>query len=192
MSDRIPASDERFERRRPPFWTVWLPLLIFAAFISLVMLGLFRPADRQVASALVGKPMPQYTLPPAVPSHPGLDSAAYTDGQPRLINVFASWCLPCRVEAPQLAALAKAGVRIDGISVRDSAEALKAFLNEHGDPFERIGADDEGRVQLALGSSGVPETYVVDGEGVIRYQHIGEIRPEHLPVLMEKLKVAGK
>ncbi|RYG33544.1 MAG: DsbE family thiol:disulfide interchange protein, partial [Burkholderiales bacterium] len=64
------------------------------------------------------------------------------------------------------------------------------FLEENGDPFVRIGADDEGRVQLALGSSGVPETYVVDGKGVIRYQHIGEIRPEHLPILMEKLKEA--
>ncbi len=179
-------------RRRPPLWTLWLPLLLFAAFVALVMLGLFRPADRQVASALVGKPMPHFTLPPAVPSHPGLDSAANADGEPRLINVFASWCLPCRVEAPQLEALAKAGVPIEGISVRDTPEALKAFLEENGDPFIRIGADDEGRVQLALGSSGVPETYVVDGKGVIRHQHIGEIRPEHLPVLLEKLKEAGQ
>lgn len=177
-------------RRRPPMWTLWLPLLLFAAFVALVMLGLFRPADRQVASALVGKPMPSFTLPPAVPSHPGLNSAASGNGEPRLINVFASWCLPCRVEAPQLEALAKAGVPIEGISVRDTPEALKAFLEENGDPFVRIGADDEGRVQLALGSSGVPETYVVDSKGVIRYQHIGEIRPEHLPILMEKLKEA--
>ncbi len=179
-------------RKRVPKWTLWLPLLLFAGFVALVMLGLFRPADRQVASALVGKPMPQFTLPPALPSHPGLDTAAPADGKPRLINVFASWCLPCRVEAPQLAALAKSGVAIEGIAVRDTPEALEAFLAEHGDPFVRIGADDDGKVQLALGSSGVPETYVVDSQGVIRYQHIGEIRPEHVSQIMKMLKDASK
>ena len=177
--------------RRPGLWTVWLPLLLFAGFVALVLMALLRPADREVASTLIGKPMPHYTLPPAVPSHPGIDSAVFTDGKPHLVNIFASWCLPCRVEAPQLAALAQAGVPIEGISVRDSADALKAFLQENGDPYQRIGADDDGKVQLALGSSGVPETYVVDGKGVIRYQHIGEIRPEHVPMLIEKLKEAG-
>ena len=79
------------------------------------------------------------------------------------------------------------GIPIDGISVRDSEAALQGFLDQHGDPFEHIGADDDGQVQLALGSSGVPETYVIDGSGMIRYQHIGEIRPEHIPLLLEKL-----
>lgn len=177
--------------RKTPRWAIWLPLAVFAGFLALVAIGLKQPADRSVASALVGQPMPRFTLPPALPGRPGLDSAALADGKPHLVNIFASWCIPCRVEAPQLAALAKAGVAIEGISVRDSTPDLQAFLQENGDPYDRIGADDDGQVQLALGSSGVPETYVVDGQGRIVYQHIGEIRPEQLGLILGKLGEAG-
>ncbi|MFC0205420.1 DsbE family thiol:disulfide interchange protein [Novosphingobium soli] len=177
---------------RAPRWAIWLPLALFLGFVALVLVGLYRPADRNVASALVGKPMPRFVLPPALPGRPGLDSKILANGKPHLVNIFASWCVPCRVEAPQLGALAKAGVPIEGISVRDTTENLQAFLEENGDPFQRIGADDDGRVQLALGSSGVPETYVVDGKGTIVYQHIGDIRPEHLELLLAKLKEAQR
>lgn len=173
-------------------WAIWLPLALFAAFVALVLIGLLRPADRNVASTLVGKSVPEFNLSPALPGRPGLDSKVLANGKPHLVNIFASWCLPCRVEAPQLGALARAGVPIEGISVRDTTEALQRFLAEYGDPFQRIGADDDGKVQLALGSSGVPETYVVDGKGVIRYQHIGEIRPEHVPMLLDKLREASR
>ncbi|AXB77136.1 DsbE family thiol:disulfide interchange protein [Novosphingobium sp. P6W] len=175
---------------RAPRWAIWLPLVLFLGFFALVMIGLYRPADRNVASALVGKEMPRFDLPPALPGRPGLDSKVLANGKPHLVNVFASWCVPCRVEAPQLGELAKAGVPIEGISVRDTTENLQGFLEENGDPFQRIGADDDGKVQLALGSSGVPETYVVDGKGKIVYQHIGEIRPEHLGLLLGKLQEA--
>lgn len=177
---------------RSPRWALWLPLALFASFVVLVMIGLFRPADRNVASTLVGKPMPEFVLPPALPGRAGLDSNQLAGGQAYLVNIFASWCVPCRVEAPQLARLAEAGVPIQGISVRDTTEALQAFLQENGDPYQRIGADDDGKVQLALGSSGVPETYVIDGRGVIRYQHIGEIRPEQVPMILEKLQEANQ
>lgn len=180
------------EPSQPRRWAIWLPLVVFLGFVGLVVIGLYRPADRTVASALVGKQMPQFDLPAAVPGRPGLTSRDLSAGQPRLVNIFASWCVPCRVEAPQLGELAKAGVVIEGISVRDTAQDLQAFLQVNGDPFQRIGADDDGRVQLALGSSGVPETYVVDGKGKITYQHIGEIRPEHLGLILEKLKEAGE
>lgn len=176
---------------KAPRWAIWLPLVLFVGFVALVMIGLFRPADRNVASALVGKAMPAFDLPPALPGRPGLDTKVLTNGKPHLVNIFASWCVPCRVEAPQLGKLARMGVPIEGISVRDSTENLQAFLAENGDPFQRIGADDDGKVQLALGSSGVPETYVVDGAGRIVYQHIGEIRPEHVDLLLAKLKEAG-
>ncbi|MET1754768.1 DsbE family thiol:disulfide interchange protein [Novosphingobium sp. RD2P27] len=176
--------------RRRRSWTIWLPLIVFAAFTALVALGLFRPADRNVASALIDRPLPEFTLPASLPVRPGLSNQDFADGRPKLLNIFASWCLPCKVEAPQLAQLAAAGVPILGISVRDRPEALAAFLAEHGNPYQRIGADDSGAVQLALGSSGVPETYVVDAKGRIRYQHIGDIRPEHVPVLLEKLEAA--
>jgi len=177
---------------KPRRWALWLPLVLFLAFVGLVLIGLFRPAPRDIASALVGKQLPEFDLPPALPERPGLDSGAFKQGQPRLINIFASWCIPCRIEAPQLGRLQAMGVPIEGISVRDSEAALRGFLGRYGDPFERIGADDDGQVQLALGSSGVPETYVIDGSGKIRYQHIGEIRPEHIPMLLEKLKEASQ
>lgn len=175
-------------RTKAPGWAIWLPLALFLGFMVLVMVGLFRPADRTVASTLIDRSLPEFALPGSLPGTPGLKSADLLGNKPRLLNIFASWCVPCRVEAPQLAQLAAAGVVIDGISVRDRPEALQAFLQQNGNPFQRIGADDSGKVQLALGSSGVPETYVVDGKGRIRFQHIGEIRPEHVPMLLEKLK----
>lgn len=173
-------------------WAIWLPLALFLGFVGLVLVGLLRPADRNVTSALVGKQMPAFSLPPALPARPGLDSKVLANGKPHLVNIFASWCVPCRIEAPQLAALARAGVPIEGISVRDTTENLQAFLAQNGDPYQRIGADDDGKVQLALGSSGVPETYVIDGKGRIVYQHIGEIRPEQIGMILGKLKEAGE
>lgn len=171
-------------------WSTWLPLGLFLGFVVLVAVGLLRPADRNVASTLIDRPLPTFDLPGSLPGTPGLASADLTKGRPRLLNIFASWCLPCQAEAPQLAQLAAAGVEIDGISVRDRPEALRAFLDRNGNPYRRIGADDSGAVQLSLGSSGVPETCVIDAEGRIRYQHIGDIRAEHVPMLLEKLKAA--
>jgi cytochrome c biogenesis protein CcmG/thiol:disulfide interchange protein DsbE len=180
-------SDAPAKRRG---WTTWLPLALFLGFVGLVALGLFRPADRNVASTLIDRPLPAFSLPASLPGTPGVKSTDFAQGRPRLLNVFASWCLPCKAEAPQLAELAAAGVEIEGISVRDRPEALQAFLAENGNPYRRIGADDAGAVQLALGSSGVPETYVIDAKGRIRYQHIGDIRPEHVAMLLDKLKAA--
>lgn len=170
-------------------WALWLPLGLFALFVVLVMVGLLRPADREVVSGMIGKPLPQFALPAAVADRPGLANTDFT-GKPRLLNVFASWCIPCAVEAPQLAQLKAAGVQIDGIAIRDRSEDVAGFLARNGNPFARIGKDDVSAVQLALGSSGVPETFVVDGKGVIRYQHIGDIRAEQVPMILEKLKEA--
>ena len=176
--------------KRPTLW-LWLPLALFAGFFVLVMVGLLRPADREVASAFVGKPLPAFDLRPAIPDRPGLKTADMA-GKPRLLNVFASWCIPCAAEAPQLAALAAQGVEIDGIAIRDRPEDVQGFLARYGNPFARIGADDVSAVQLAIGSSGVPETFVIDGQGVIRHQHIGDIRVEDMPAILEKLREAGR
>jgi len=178
------------EPGKAPRLAIWLPLALFVAFVALVAVGLLRPADRNVASTLIDKPLPQFVLPPSLPQSGGFRSADFVGQKPRLLNIFASWCLPCQAEAPQLAQLKAAGVEIDGISVRDRPETLRAFLAQNGNPYTHIGADDSGQVQLSLGSSGVPETYVIDGRGRIRYQHIGEIRVEHIPMLLEKLKAA--
>jgi cytochrome c biogenesis protein CcmG/thiol:disulfide interchange protein DsbE len=157
---------------------IWLPLGLFLAFLVTVALGLYSPSDRTIRSQMVGKPVPEFALEPSVANHPPLSTSQLKAGKPRLVNVFASWCVPCKVEAPQLMALKRRGVPIDGVAVRDRPEDVARFLAQWGDPFERIGADPASRVQFALGASGVPETFVVDGKGVIRHQHIGDIRPE--------------
>lgn len=171
---------------------IWIPLILFGGFFALVIVGLVRPADREVASAFIGKPLPQFNLEAAVEDRPGLATTDFKTGKPRLLNVFASWCVPCAVESPQLAALAQQGVEIDGVAIRDRREDVARFLASNGNPFARIGKDDLSQVQLAIGSSGVPETFVIDGKGVIRYQHIGEIREEDMPLILEKLKEAGQ
>ncbi len=172
-------------------WAIWLPLALFAGFVALVLVGLLRPAPREVESAMIGKPLPQFALRPAVADRPGLSAADFAQERPRVLNIFASWCIPCVAEAPQLAALARAGFEVHGIAIRDRPEDVAAFLARNGNPYTRIGADDVSAVQLSLGSSGVPETFVVDGRGVIRYQHIGEIRAEHVPVLLDELRRSG-
>ena len=172
-------------------WALWLPLALFAGFVALVLIGLLRPASRDVQSAMIGKPLPQFTLKAAVPDRPGLSTGDF-NGKPRLLNVFASWCLPCAVEAPQLDALAKQGVEIQGVAIRDRQEDLQAFLARNGNPYARIGSDDISAVQLAIGSSGVPESFVIDGKGVIRYQHIGDIRAEQVPMILAKLREAAE
>lgn len=189
MSEVVP--DQPTKSGRAGLW-LWLPLALFGGFFVLVMFGLFAPADREVASTMIGKPLPQFDLRPAVPERPGVSRAQLADGKPRLLNVFASWCIPCVAEAPQLDALARQGVEIDGIAIRDRTEDVQRFLAANGNPYARIGADDLSEVQLAIGSSGVPETFVIDGKGIIRHQHIGDIRVEDIPGLLEKLREAGR
>ena len=171
-------------------WLLWAPLLTFALVIGLVAAGLFKPADRSVKSALVGRPLPDFTLPAIVPTKPALASTSFRDGQPRLINVFASWCVPCIAEAPQLVKLKQAGVRIQGIAIRDTGPAIQDFLARNGDPYEAIGSDPESRVQLSLGSSGVPESFVIDGRGKIVLQHIGDIREDDVPAILDAVRRA--
>ncbi len=169
----------------------WLAPVIFIGLFALFIHGLARPGDTNVPSAFVGNPLPQFDLPAAAADRPGLNTAAFRDGKPHLLNVFASWCVPCMAEAPQLAALAQAGVPVEGVAIHDRAEDLARFLANNGNPYVAIGRDDKRVVQIAIGSSGVPETYVIDGKGVIRYQHIGDIRPEDVPMLLDKVKSAG-
>lgn len=173
-------------------WTLWLPLGLFAALASLFAMQLFRPQQREVESAMIGKPVPQFTLRAASPDRPGLTTADLRDGRPKLLNIWASWCVPCAAEAPHLAALRDQGAQIVGVAIRDKPEDVAAFLAQYGNPYSRIGADDLSEVQLAIGSSGVPETFVVDGKGVIRYQHIGDVRARDVPMLLEKLKEAAQ
>jgi cytochrome c biogenesis protein CcmG/thiol:disulfide interchange protein DsbE len=170
-------------------WSLWI-LVAFAALIGLFALQLSRPKQDEVKSAMIGQAVPQFALEPAVPDRPGLATTDLADGQPHLLNIFASWCIPCAAEAPQLAALERQGAPIVAVAVRDKPEDLEAFFQRYGNPFRRVGKDDLSRVQFLIGSSGVPETFVIDGKGVIRHQHIGEIRAEDVPDLLARLKEA--
>ena len=171
-------------------WIVWVPLAVVAFIGGWFIYGLVVPKDDLVRSAMVGEKLPAFALPPATVGVEGLTNVDMEDGKPRLLNIFASWCIPCKAEAPYLEMLKRSGAEIDAIAIRDRPEDVAAFLNEYGNPFRRIGADSDMVVQLKLGSSGVPETYVIAGDGTITYQHIGDIRAEHVPMLLEKLEAA--
>jgi cytochrome c biogenesis protein CcmG/thiol:disulfide interchange protein DsbE len=166
------------------------PIALLLILLAGLVWRLARPEDTAVRSALVGQPVPKLALPPAVPGKPGLDSAALASGKPRLVNLFASWCVPCIAEAPILEELEKRGVAIDAIAIRDRPEDISEFLTRHGDPYASIGADPTSRAQLALGSAGVPESFVVDGRGVVRYQHIGPIEAKDVAVILAQLEQA--
>ncbi|MDP1025987.1 redoxin family protein [Sphingomonas sp. KR1UV-12] len=166
----------------------WLPLIGFLVLLAVVAAGLFRPADRVVHSQLVGKPLPDFTLQPLIPGRPGLSRATLTGQGPRLLNVFASWCIPCIAEAPQLLRLKAAGVPIDAIAIRDTAVDVRRFLERNGDPYQRIGDDRDSAVQLSLGSSGVPETFLIDGQGRVVRQYVGDIRPDDVDGLIADWK----
>ena len=172
-------------------WGLWLLVAVAAALFALFYVQLQRPKDDFVKSAMVGQTVPAFDLPQAVDTNPALSFADLANGEPKLLNIFASWCIPCRAEAPQLEALRRQGADIVGVAIRDRPEDIAAFLAQYGNPFTRIGRDDISQVQLSIGSSGVPETFVIDGEGRITYQHIGDIRDRDVPILLAELRKAG-
>lgn len=168
---------------------IWVPLAVFVGLAGLVLYGLYRPDSTVIRSALVGKPLPDFRLAPITPGKPGL-AAADMKGGVRLLNVFGSWCIPCIAEAPQLMALKKRGVQIDAIAIRDTGPAVQRFLSENGDPYARIGDDPRSQVQLSLGSSGVPETFVIDAQGRIALQHVGPINPSDIDGILKAVEDA--
>ena len=177
---------------KPSRWALWLPLGLFAVFVGVVLVGLLRPADRAVKSAMIGRPLPQFALAAASGDRPGLARADLANGKVHLLNIFASWCVPCAVEAPQLAALRGRGIDVVGVAIRDHPQDLQKFFARNGNPFSRVGADNVSAIQFALGSSGVPESFVIDGRGVIRYQHIGDIRDDQIDMIADKVAEAAQ
>ena len=167
-----------------------LPVALLVVLVAVLVWRLANPGDPTIRSRLTGKAVPAFQLPPALAEKPALAAADLATGKPQLLNIFASWCVPCVAEAPVLAELATRGVPIVGIAIRDRPEDIARFLASHGDPFQRIGTDQSSQVQLALGSSGVPESFVVDGRGIIRYQHVGPIEPGDVPSILEQMKKA--
>jgi len=157
-------------------WVYALPVLAFALLAFFLFRSLWDPAPRVIPSALLNKPVPRLVLPPLDARSPAFGPADLASGQVSVVNVFASWCAPCRVEAPQLQALSRVpGIAVYGLVHKDKPEAARAFLDEVGNPFSRIVLDADGRASIEWGVYGVPETYVVDGKGVIRFKYVGEI-----------------
>lgn len=172
---------------------VGLPALVLLVLVGVSFVYLERGGGSVAPSVLVGGPVPEFSLEGYAAEHPGLSDADLRQGSVTLVNVFASWCTPCIAELPQLNALAEEhGVTIHAIAWKDKPETMAAVFAQHGNPFRRIGMDDEGRAAIGWGIQGVPETFVVSGDGTIIHHHLGDIRPEQIAGLVEVVRNAQK
>ena len=191
-------SDAPRQSRR---WLVALPLLVFMGVAGLFLLRLHGGDPSKIPSALIGRPAPQTALPALEGlvnngvAVPGLNPAAFK-GKVSIVNVWASWCVPCHDEMPLLTALAKdKRLQIVGINYKDSPDNARRFLGRYGNPFGRVGVDANGRASIEWGVYGVPETFVVGREGTIVYKLVGPITPDNLRTVllpqMEKALKAG-
>ncbi len=154
-----------------------LPVIIFAGISIWFAIGLQRD-PKILPSALIDKPVPEFELPALLDGTPGFATGDF-GGEVVMVNVFASWCLPCRAEHPILMRLAEDGVLpIYGLNYKDEKEDATAWLAELGNPYTRIGHDISGRAGIEWGVYGVPETYLIGKQGRIRYKHVGPLYPE--------------
>ena len=162
-------------------WRAYIPLLVFAGLAVALFVGLgLNP--RIIPSALIGQPAPAFDLPPLPGREPGLLAADLAKGEVTLVNVWASWCGPCRTEHPQLMQLAEQGiVRMVGINYKDPEANALRFLEQLGDPYGPVGVDKNGRVSIEWGVYGVPETFIIDGQGRIVLKHVGPLLIDDIP-----------
>jgi cytochrome c biogenesis protein CcmG, thiol:disulfide interchange protein DsbE len=186
---------------RPRRWLVALPLIIFVGLAALFLLRLYGGDPSKIPSALIGRPVPQTALPALEglvkdgTQVPGLDPAAFK-GKVSLVNVWASWCVPCHDEAPLLTELAKDNrLQLVGINYKDESDNARRFLGRYGNPFGIVGVDANGRASIEWGVYGVPETFVIGRDGTILYKLVGPVTPENfdsvLKVEIEKAIKAG-
>jgi cytochrome c biogenesis protein CcmG/thiol:disulfide interchange protein DsbE len=170
---------------------VLLPLIVFAGLAALFFIRLGAGDASRIPSALIGKPAPQTNLPP-VPGLlrngeqlPGLNNAMF-DGRVTLVNVWASWCVPCADEVPYLDALSKdKRIQLVGFNYKDAADNARRFLGRYGNPYAAAGQDANGRMGIEWGVYGVPETFVVGKDGRIAYKLVGPITAENLRSTLE-------
>jgi cytochrome c biogenesis protein CcmG/thiol:disulfide interchange protein DsbE len=179
-----PATTETPSGRRR--WLAALPLVFFLGLAGLFLLRLHGGDPAKIPSALIGRPVPQAAL-PALPGLlkegaqlPGLNPAAFT-GKVSVVNVWASWCVPCHDEMPLLVQIAKDNrLQVVGINYKDAADNARRFLGRYGNPFGIVGVDGNGRASIEWGVYGVPETFVVGREGTIVYKMVGPVTPENI------------
>lgn len=177
-------------------WIIAIPLLIFAGLAGLLLVRLGGGDPSKIPSALIGAPAPQAALPALDgllrdgAAVPGLDPAALKN-RVSLVNVWASWCVPCHAEAPLLMTLANdAKLQMVGINYKDSADNARRFLGRNGNPFAMVGVDANGRAAIDWGVYGVPETFIVGRDGRIAYKLVGGITEENLTVLKREIDKA--
>jgi len=173
---------------RRSLWLAMLPVFIFAALALVFYKGLSDgDTSRKLPSVLIGKPVPEFDLGPVQgllvndKPVPGFKVADLKKGQVTIVNFWASWCVPCRQEHPQLIELGKMqGFQLTGVNYKNKPEEAARFLRQLGSPYAAIGSDFSGRVGIEWGVVGLPETYIVDGKGIIRYKFIGPISKKAL------------
>ncbi|MBL1255534.1 DsbE family thiol:disulfide interchange protein [Methylocystis sp. Sn-Cys] len=180
----------------------FLPLILFALLAGLFLIRLFAGDASRIPSALIGKPAPTFNLPAldGLKDTPGLSTEDLRKGHVSVVNIFASWCAPCRQEHPVLmamardAALKEKGIEIYGLSYKDEPANALGFLQAGGNPFQRVGVDPAGRTAIDFGVYGVPETFVIKGDGTIAYKFVGPLSPSAVAttLLPEIEKAMGK
>ena len=182
MSERV-TSEAAAPRRS---WLMLLPLVAFMALAALFWLRLGDGDPSRIPSALIGHPAPQTALPALEglanngTQVPGLDPAAFK-GKVSIVNVWASWCVPCHDEALLLTELAKDNrIQLIGINYKDSPDNARRFLGRYGNPFASVGVDGNGRAAIEWGVYGVPETFIVGRDGKIAYKLVGPITPDNI------------
>jgi cytochrome c biogenesis protein CcmG/thiol:disulfide interchange protein DsbE len=180
----VTASDNTPKGRRR--LVVFVPLAVFLALALLFLIRLYAGDASRLPSVLIGRPAPVTILPGLAGLErdgkpvPGLDADSFK-GKVTVLNVWASWCVPCRQEAPLLLALARdPRIRVVGVNQKDATEDAQRFLARYGNPFAAVGVDRSGRTSIEWGVYGVPETFLVGRDGRIIYKLIGEITPQNL------------
>jgi cytochrome c biogenesis protein CcmG/thiol:disulfide interchange protein DsbE len=175
---------------RPRRFIVLVPLILFAGLTALFLIRLKAGDPSLIPSALIGHPVPQTALPPIAglkrdgEAVPGLDPASFA-GAVSVVNVWASWCVPCHDEAPLLMQLAEdRRLHLVGINYKDDADNARRFLGRYGNPFAAAGADQNGRAAIEWGVYGVPETFVIGRDARIAYQLVGPITPENFQSIL--------
>ena len=161
-----------------------LPPVVFAGIAAMFFIGMQREDANQLPTALAGKQAPAVEV-VQLADQAQITDADLRDGRLKLVNFWASWCAPCRVEHPNLEALAQEGIQILGVNYKDKPDQALGFLSELGNPYARLGADNAGRMALDWGVYGVPETFVVSGDGKVLFRFAGPVTQR---VIEEKLR----
>ena len=178
-------------------WWWPLPLILFAGLAAIFLVRLYGGDPSRLPSALIGKQVPDFKLEPLAElvddSAPvkGFSTGLLFGNKVSLVNVWASWCVPCRAEHPFLMELAKrSDLQVLGLNYKDKPANARRFLGTHGNPYERVGVDPKGRVSVDWGVYGVPETFVVDKKGIIRFKQIGPLTQDSLKRFLPQIEAA--